>query len=165
MDISKAKKVVELEKDGRKILVTLYEGGQVSSCVEEETKKYCETCQCDDETCQEWINHLKGKGYQATEIELAELGLEESLPKFLEEREVRAHPVVETEENVHADIEAAETVLGSPGELQPGKSGAKEPSSVITNSLDKFLNYGSMPNDAALQIIATEVSKSGGDNG
>jgi len=42
--------------------------------------------------------------------------------------------------------------------------GAKEPSPVITNSLDKFLNYGSMPNDAALQIIATEVAKSGGDN-
>jgi len=42
--------------------------------------------------------------------------------------------------------------------------GAKEPSPVITNSLDRFLNYGSLPNDAALQIIAAEVSKSGGDN-
>ncbi|HUV52280.1 MAG TPA: hypothetical protein VMW64_04310 [Dehalococcoidia bacterium] len=42
--------------------------------------------------------------------------------------------------------------------------GAKEPSPVITNSLDKFLDYGSRPNDAVLQIIATEVSKSGGNN-
>ena len=42
--------------------------------------------------------------------------------------------------------------------------GAKEPSPVITNSLDRFLNYGSMPNDVALQIIATEVSKRGGSN-
>jgi len=40
--------------------------------------------------------------------------------------------------------------------------GAKEPSPVITGSLDRFLNYGSMPNDIALQMIATEVSKSGG---
>ncbi len=46
MDISKAKKVVELTKGSRKILVTLYEGGQVSSCIEDEAKKkYCETCQ------------------------------------------------------------------------------------------------------------------------
>jgi len=37
--------------------------------------------------------------------------------------------------------------------------GAKEPSPVIINSLDKFLNYGSLPNDAALQIIATETAK------
>lgn len=43
--------------------------------------------------------------------------------------------------------------------------GAKESSQVISDSLDKFLNYGSMPNDAALQIIATEVAKTkGGSN-
>ena len=42
--------------------------------------------------------------------------------------------------------------------------GTKEPSVVMTNSLDKFFEYGSMPNDAALQIIATEISKSGGNN-
>ncbi|MBA7516365.1 hypothetical protein ES705_08413 [subsurface metagenome] len=42
--------------------------------------------------------------------------------------------------------------------------GAKEPGPVIINSLDKFLNYGSMPNDVALQIVATEVSKSRGNN-
>ena len=42
--------------------------------------------------------------------------------------------------------------------------GAKEPTPVITSSLDKFLNYGSMPNDVALQIIATEVAKSEGRN-
>ena len=108
MDITKAKKVIELEKEGRKILITLYEGGQVSSCVTEEppptsilefpppaAKQYCETCQCDDETCEEWINHLKEKGYQATEIELGELELEESLPKFLEERQRDIMPAVE----------------------------------------------------------------------
>ena len=97
MAITKAKKLIELEKDGRKILVTLYEGGQVSSCVEEETKRYCETCECDDETCQEWVEHLKAKGYQATEIELGELEIEESLPKFLAQREipVEIQPVVE----------------------------------------------------------------------
>jgi len=105
--ITKAKKVIELSKDNRKILVTLYEGGQVSSCVTEEpppteslefpppvAKQYCETCQCDDETCQEWISHLKEKGYEATEIELGELELEESLPKFLEGREVTIKPKV-----------------------------------------------------------------------
>ena len=98
MDISKAKKLVELTKGDRKILVTVYEGGQVSSCIEDEAKKkYCETCQADDETCREWIDHLKGKGYQATEIELGELELEESLPKFLEERESNPVTVVELE--------------------------------------------------------------------
>jgi len=110
MDISKAKKVFELSKDNRKILVTLYEGGQVSSCVTEEppptstlefpppvAKQYCETCQCDDGLCQEWIEHLKSQGYQATEFELGELELAESLPKFLEEREipVEVQPVAE----------------------------------------------------------------------
>ena len=83
MAIAKAKRLIELEKEGRKVLVTIYEGGQVSSCIEDEAKKYCETCQCDDELCQEWIEHLKSQGYQATEIELGELELEESLPSFL----------------------------------------------------------------------------------
>lgn len=97
MDITKAKKLVELTKGDRKILVTVYEGGQVSSCIEGESKKYCETCQADDELCQEWIEHLKEKGYEATEFELGELELEESLPKFLEERELpdEVQPVAE----------------------------------------------------------------------
>jgi len=123
MDISKAKKLVELTKGDRKILVTVYEGGQVSSCIEDEAKKsYCETCQADDETCQEWIEHLKSQGYQATEIELGELELEESLPKFLAEREVadKIEPVLETEVIEHADIGTVEAVPGSSGELQPG---------------------------------------------
>lgn len=94
MAITKARKLIELEKEGRKILVALYDDGQVSSCVEAESKKYCETCQCDDETCQEWIEHLKGKGYQATEYELGELGAEESLPRFLEEKTVHITPQV-----------------------------------------------------------------------
>lgn len=100
MDITKAKKLVELTRGDRKILVTIYEGGQVSSCIEDEAKKYCETCQADDELCQEWIEHLKEKGYEATEIEVGELELEESLPRFLEEREISVQPkvVVESEE-------------------------------------------------------------------
>jgi len=98
MDITKAKKLVELTKGDRKILVTIYEGGQVSSCIEDEAKKkYCETCQADDELCQQWIDHLKEKGYEAIEFELGELEIEESLPKFLEESEVTVEPVVVVE--------------------------------------------------------------------
>jgi len=107
MDISKAKKVVELTRGDRKILVTIYEGGQVSSCIEDEAKKsYCETCQADDETCQRWIEHLKEKGYEATEIELRELELEESLPKFLEERESRPEAIPEPETQVEQQEKA-----------------------------------------------------------
>ncbi len=129
MDISKARRLVELEKDGRKVLLTLWDGNLISSCVEEKEKKYCETCTCDDAICQEYIDHLKAQGYGATEIKLGELEAAESLPKFLEEREVsaRAHPVVETEVIEHADIEAAEAVPGSLGELQPGESGGSSP--------------------------------------
>ena len=32
MDITKAKKVVELEKEGRKILIALYEGPDIQLC-------------------------------------------------------------------------------------------------------------------------------------
>jgi len=130
VDISKAKRVFELSKDNKKIFVTLWEGDKISSCITEEPpltsnlefppsmpKQYCETCQCDDETCQDWIAHLKERGYQATEIELGELGLEESLPRFLEQRE----------ENTHADARAAEAIPGSPGELQPRESGGSSP--------------------------------------
>jgi len=129
VDISKARRLVELEKEGRKILLTLWEGNRISSCVEEQEKKYCETCQCDDEICQEYIEHLKSQGYGATEITLGELEAAESLPKFLEEREVRVKvtPVVETEVIEHADIGTVEAVLGSPGELQPGESGSSSP--------------------------------------
>ena len=97
MDISKARKFVELTKDNRKVLVTLYEGGQISSCIEEEARKYCETCQGNDELCQDYVEHLKSRGYQATEIELGELELEESLPRFLEEREITVKPKVAVE--------------------------------------------------------------------
>jgi len=128
MDISKAKKLVELTKGDRKILVTVYEGGQVSSCLEDEAKKsYCETCQADDETCQQWIEHLKEKGYEATEIELGKLSLEESLPKFLEQREISiksqvavevqpSNVVVEPEEQVvtSEDVGKVEELLVEP---------------------------------------------------
>ena len=119
MDISKAKKLVELTKGDRKILVTVYEGGQVSSCVEDEAKKsYCETCQADDETCQAWLEHLKAQGYEATEIELGALELEESLPKFLAQREITVEPevVVEREDQVVTpeDVGKVEEILGAP---------------------------------------------------
>ena len=115
MGISKARKLVELTKGDKKILVTIFEGGQVSSCIEDEAKKYCETCQADDATCQQWIEHLKEKGYQATEVELGELELEESLPKFLEQREAPVEPevAVKREEQVitSEDVGKVEEIL------------------------------------------------------
>ncbi len=131
MDISKARRLVELEKEGRKILLTLWENNTISSCVGDQEKRYCETCQCDDEICQEYIDHLKSQGYGVTEVKLGELEAAESLPKFLEEtaaaREVRIHPVVETEVIEHAEVGTVEEVLGSPGELQPGESEGGSP--------------------------------------
>jgi len=122
MDISKAKKLVELTKGDRKILVTVYEGGQVSSCIEDEAKKYCETCQADDETCQQWIEHLKEKGYEVTEIELGELELEESLPKFLEQREIKSEEQVVTSE----DVGKVEEILEEPEGDKHAVSGTSE---------------------------------------
>ena len=118
MDISKAKKVVELTRGDSKILVTLYEGGQVASCIEAEAKKYCETCQCDEGTCDEWIEHLKEKGYQVTEFELGKLGIEESLPKFIEQRESAGTPTEVVEKltvavpKVASDVEPEEKPEG-----------------------------------------------------
>ena len=131
MDISKAKKLVELTKGDRKILVTIYEGGQVSSCIEDEAKKsYCETCQADDETCRQWIEHLKSQGYEATEIELGDLEIEESLPKFLSEREISAEPeaVVEREEQVvtSEDVGKVEEILEEPEGDEHAVSGTFE---------------------------------------
>jgi len=110
MDISKARRLVELEKEGRKVLLTLWEGNQLSSCVEEKEKKYCETCQCDDDVCQEYIDHLKSQGYGATEIKLNELEGAESLPRFLQERgiSVHVHPQVVRAVDVKTVIEADE---------------------------------------------------------
>lgn len=119
METSQAKRVVELKKGDTRILVTVLEGDEVASCVEEENKKYCETCQCDDETCQEWIDHLKSQGYQATEIELGELGLEESLPRFMAQKESVATPAV---------APAVETEAGPPAETEvqpPAEPGVK----------------------------------------
>ncbi|MBA7529324.1 hypothetical protein ES705_21520 [subsurface metagenome] len=119
MDISKAKRVVELGKPGslRRIFVTVWEGDRISSCVKEadEPKQYCETCEGDDALCNEFVEHLKEKGYEATEIELGELELEESLPKFLEQREItkggdeREEQVVTSE-----DVGKVEEILGEP---------------------------------------------------
>jgi len=121
VDKSKAEKLVELEKGDRKILVTLWGNGQISSCVEEATKKYCENCQGDEALCNEYIEHLKSQGYQATEIELGELGLEESLPRFLEEREVKSEEQAVTSE----DVGKVEDILEPEGE-QDALSGAPE---------------------------------------
>lgn len=88
MDISKAKKVVELTKDNRRILVTLWENDKISSCVEEESSQRCESCEGDEQCCNDFIEYLKDRGYQATEFQVSGPELEESLPRFLEEREV-----------------------------------------------------------------------------
>jgi len=85
MDITKARRLVKLSKEGREVLVTLWDD-KISTCVVEDEKQYCESCQGDEAICSDFINYLKEKGYEATEVALGELGDEESLPKFLEER-------------------------------------------------------------------------------
>jgi len=92
MDIKKARRVVELSKENKRLLLTLWEGDQISSCLIEDEKQSCESCQGDAELCREFIEHLEGQGYEATEIELEELGLEESLPRFAEERSLATAP-------------------------------------------------------------------------
>lgn len=120
MEATRAKKVIELTKDNRKIMVTLFEGDRVSSCVEEETKKYCETCQCDEKTCDEWIKSLKDKGYQATEIQLGELSVGESLPKFLEE--MKKPEITQGSEGAeHAISGTTKGLPGGPGTAPAGK--------------------------------------------
>ncbi|GAH86424.1 unnamed protein product [marine sediment metagenome] len=52
------------------------------------SKQYCESCQGDEALCNEFVEHLKERGYRATEVQLGELGIEESLPRFLEERKI-----------------------------------------------------------------------------
>lgn len=93
MDITKARKVVELSKEGKKILVTLWDD-KISTCVVEDERQYCESCQGDEEICNDYINYLKEKGYEATEVALG-VEVEESLPRFLEEREVMEPEAVE----------------------------------------------------------------------
>jgi len=105
MDITKARKLVKLTKEDREILVTLWDGDKISSCmIEEDRKQTCETCQGDEECCRSWIEHLKEKGYRATEIELGEIGLEESLPRFLEEKESADKPEVVSAENAEPEV-------------------------------------------------------------
>ena len=129
IDISKARRLVELEKDGRKVLLTVWEGSQVSSCVEEQDEegKYCETCHCDDDLCEEYIDHLKSQGYQATEFTLREPEPSESLPRFLQERQVRVEPRYSLGVSVNANIETDEALPGGPGELQSGEPGDSGP--------------------------------------
>lgn len=91
----KAKRITELNKEGKSILVALWPDDKVISCVTSELAKRCESGVCDEETFNHYINYLKEQGYEATEIELGELELEESLPKFLEERKRDIMPAVE----------------------------------------------------------------------
>jgi len=87
MDISKARRLVELEKDGVKMLVTLWDKDNISCCTTAaEQKQTCESCQGDAELCNDYVEHLKSKGFSATEIEIGG-DLEESLPRFFAERE------------------------------------------------------------------------------
>ena len=97
MDITKARKVYELTKEGKKVLVTLWDGDKISSCVVADEKQYCESCQGDEAVCSEFIEYLKEKGYEATEVPVAELEVEESLPKFLEQRTAPTEAAVEEE--------------------------------------------------------------------
>lgn len=106
MDTTKAKKVVELTKEGRKMLVTLWEGDKISTCVTEEQMQTCQTCQGDDQLCNQFVEYLKEKGYQAAEVELGELEVEESLPRFLERGVSEAEPEVTAE--VAAEVEPVE---------------------------------------------------------
>jgi len=105
MDITKARKLVKLIKDDKEILVTLWDGDKISTCmIEEDNKQTCETCQGDEECCQSWIEHLKEKGYSATEIDLGEMDLDESLPKFIEEKEKVVKPKFVSEEKAEPEV-------------------------------------------------------------
>ena len=116
MDITKARKLVELEKDGTKVLVTYWESGQISSCIEAEKKKFCENCAGDEESCNAYIEHLKGLGYLASEVEIGELDIAASLPKFLEQRDFTVKPAGGrlTVEESDAEPGADQAVLASP---------------------------------------------------
>jgi len=116
MDIAKAKRLIELTKPNshQKILVTLWQNDKISSCVEDSAedrkRHYCETCDGNGELCDSWVDHLKSKGYKATEIELADLGMEESLPRFLEKPQeaVQAETATEPEESPLPELEGLE---------------------------------------------------------
>ena len=124
---AKVKKVVELIKDDSKILITVLEGDQVASCVEEETKKYCEACQCDEGMCDEWIEHLKSKGYQATEVRLGEMDGGESLPRFLEDRRAAAAAGVD----LPAPQEPSAAVAEPEAEAAEEESAVSEPDQAL----------------------------------
>lgn len=93
----KALKVVELTKDDKKVIVTLWDSNLISSCVEEVETQQCDSCQGDEKACSDFVDYLKEKGYGAKEVALGELGDEESLPKFLEEKKAEVEPVAEEE--------------------------------------------------------------------
>lgn len=105
MDIKKAKRLIELRRDDRRIVVTQFEN-EVSSCViEAEKRQRCETCAANDEACNAWLDHLKEQGYEVKEIDLADTEVQESLSRFMAERQI---------------IEPIAPILGElPEELEP----------------------------------------------
>ena len=106
MDIKKAKRLIELKRDDRRIVVTQFEN-EVSSCViEAEKRQRCETCVADDKDCNEWLDYLRGQGYEVKEIDLADTEVQESLSRFMAERQI---------------IEPIAPILGAPPEedLEP----------------------------------------------
>ena len=89
MGIERARRVVRLTKEDspKEVLVTMWEGGRLSSCVVDEgVRQSCQACEGDDALCSEWLDYLKQRGYTATEVELGDGETEESLPRFLEGR-------------------------------------------------------------------------------
>lgn len=86
MSIERARRVVRLTKEDspKEVLVTMWEGGRISSCVVDEgVRQSCQACEGDEALCSEWLDYLQQKGYTATEVELQEGEPEESLPRFL----------------------------------------------------------------------------------
>lgn len=107
MDITKAKKVVELEKEGKKVLVALWEGDKITSCVTDQVRQSCEACDGNEEVVQEYINHLKEQGYRATELVLPMVEAEESLPKFVQERGIKVKVTAVIEEAAEEKVTPA----------------------------------------------------------
>ena len=114
--MQKAKRIIELNKGNKSILVTVWEGGQVSNCITERDKgrSLCETCAADDAACNEWLDYLRNQDYEVKEIDLADTEVQESLSRFMAER--ARDLIIPT-----LGIEPMSSILGEvPEELEPG---------------------------------------------
>lgn len=117
MDTTKATKVVELTKGTKKVVVALWDNGQISSCAIEENKQECDFCKGNPELCQQYIERLQSDGYAVTDFEVGELGPEVSLSKFIEEQEgivVQPSVVVEPEPTEPAEPTPEEPIERTP---------------------------------------------------